>query len=475
VTLRNHKWLVFAVVATGVFMSTLDSSMVNIALPAIMADLKSPLHLTEWVVMIYLLTITATLLLWGHLGDMFGPGRFYAGGMVLFAIGSLACSMAQTLAWLIAARLLQAMGAAMMMAIGPALISKAFPVHQLGRGFGLIGVAVSLGLMTGPVVGGLLLEVASWRLLFLITVPVGGLCALLSLLVLPLAGDPRPAGPFDWSGSICMIAGLILLSLTVNQATAAAWSVSRLAPLLTGTLLATFLFLQAENRALTPLLPMGLLRERFFMSALTSAVLSFVTLFAVIVLIPFYLDRILRLPSASIGLVMLAIPATVLVVAPVAGWLSDQVGGRLLTTAGLVLSTTGLLLLAGLTPHASPAGVALRLVFLGTGQAMFLAPNSATVLGRAKNRHAGISAALLATARNLGMLLGTGLAFFVFSLVFGRRTNGLDMKDFTPAQTDAFMAGLAAAFLVAAALGGAATIISWRRGPDERRLADAQA
>ncbi len=474
-TLRNHKWLVFTVVAAGVFMATLDSSMVNIALPAIMADFKSPLRHTEWVVMIYLLTITATLLLWGHLGDLFGRGRFYASGMVLFAMGSLACAVAPALAWLIVARWLQALGAAMMMAIGPALISKAFPVHHLGRGFGLIGVAVSLGLMTGPVVGGLLLEVASWRLLFLITVPVGGLCALLALLVLPLEGNPQPDGPFDWPGAILMGAGLILLSLTVNQATATAWSLASLAPGLTGTMLAAFLFLRAEHRAITPLLPMGLLRERFFLTALLSAVLSFVTLFAVIVLTPFYLDRILRLPSSSIGLVMLSIPATVLVMAPMAGWCSDQVGGRLLTTMGLMLSTLGLLLLATLTPDASPAGVALRLVFLGGGQAMFLAPNSAAVLGRVKERHAGISAALLATARNLGMLLGTGLVFFVFSLVFGQRTGGLDLKDFTPAETDAFMAGLTAAFLAAATLGGAATIISWRRGPDERRQTEPRA
>jgi EmrB/QacA subfamily drug resistance transporter len=456
-------------------MSTLDSSMVNIALPSIMADFASPLQLTEWVVMIYLLTITATLLLWGHLGDMLGRGRFYASGMVLFAIASLACALAPSLTWLIVARLVQAMGAAMMMAIGPALISQTFPIHQLGRGFGLIGVAVSLGLMTGPVVGGLLLEVASWRMLFLITVPVGGIAALLALLVLPLAGNPRPAGPFDWSGAILMCGGLILLSLTVNQATAATWTASGLAPLLVATLLAFFLFLRAENRATTPLLPMGLLQERFFIAAVISAVLSFVTLFAVIVLIPFYLDRILRLSSANIGLVMLAIPATVLFVAPVAGWLSDQVGGRLLTTAGLMLSTAGLLLLAGLKPGTSPAGVAIRLIFLGGGQALFLAPNSATVLGRVKNRHAGISAALLATARNMGMLLGTGLAFLVFSLVFGLRTGGLDLKDFTPDQTNAFMAGLSAAFLAAAALGGAAAIVSWSRGPEARRPAEPEA
>lgn len=474
-TLRNNKWLVFSVVATGVFMSTLDSSMVNIALPSIMADFHSPLPLTEWVVLIYLLTITATLLLWGHLGDLLGRGRFYACGLFLFAVASLGCALAPTLAWLITARLLQAMGAAMMMAIGPALISQTFPVQQLGRGYGLIGVAVSLGLMTGPAVGGLLLEVASWRMLFLITVPVGGLAALLALLVLPLAGNPRPARPFDWSGAILMSGGLILLSLTINQATAAAWSLSVLSPLLAATLLALFLFLRAENRTTTPLLPMGLLKERFFISAVISAVLSFVTLFAVIILTPFYLDRILRLPSASIGLIMLAIPATVLVVAPVAGWLSDQVGSRLLTTTGLMLSTSGLLLLATLTPATSPVGVALRLVFLGGGQAMFLAPNSAAVLGRVKNHHAGISAALLATARNLGMLIGTGLAFFVFSLVFSRQTNGLDLKDFSPEHTAAFMAALIAAFLAAASLGGIATLVSWRRGPDKRRQFEPQA
>jgi MFS family permease len=147
-------WFSFFVVATGVFMSTMDSSMVNIALPAIMDDFSMPLRNTEWVVMIYLLAITATLLFWGYLADRFGRRRIYAFGLFIFALGSLACALAPQLRWLVLARLGQALGAAMMMATGPAMVKEIFPADQLGRGLGLIGVAVSLGLMAGPAVSG---------------------------------------------------------------------------------------------------------------------------------------------------------------------------------------------------------------------------------------------------------------------------------------------------------------------------------
>jgi len=467
-TIRRNKWLVFSVVAVGVFMSTLDSSMVNIALPAIMAHFHSSLQLTEWVVMIYLLTITSTLLLWGRLGDMLGRGKLYALGMLIFALASLACALAPNLAVLIVARLLQALGAALMMAIGPALITEAFPVRQLGRAFGLIGMAVSLGLMTGPGLGGMLLELGSWRNLFLITVPVGALFTGLALLVLPLTRNGKRDGPFDWRGGLYMTIGLTLFALTVNHGTAPTWRPAVLIPTAAAWGLVTLLFVRAEATAPAPLLPVRLLREPYFIVGVLSAVLSFMILFTAIILPPFYMVRILGLSSARIGLVMMAVPLAVLVVAPMAGWLSDHIGARWLTTTGILVSTSGLLLLAGLSPTSPPLGVALRLSLLGIGQAMFLSPNSAAVLGRVGNHHIGISGALLATGRNLGMLLGTAQAFLVFSLTFGRLTNGLDLKDFTPAQVEPFMAALRAAYLTAAAIGLVGATLSWLRGPDNQ-------
>ncbi len=462
----QRRWPLFIVVAVGVFMSTLDSSMVNIALPSIMRDFGSHLHTTEWVVLVYLLSITATLLWWGHLGDRHGKNKIYSGGMLLFALGSLACALAGNLVWLVVARGGQALGAAMMMATGPAIIKQTFPANRLGRSLGLIGVAVSLGLMTGPPLGGLIMEFYSWRAIFLVTVPVGLVFFVLARIVLPGSPEPLAAHRFDWPGALLWASGLLFLSLALSQATAADRSLVRVALLLAAGAFTLLVFVKVEAVSSKPLLPLHLFSQRFFSAAVVCAVFSFMVLFVVIMLTPFYLDRVLSLSSARIGLVMMSIPLAVMLVAPLAGYLSDRIGARLLSTAGLLISCLGLLLLTELPAHPRPWQIAVRLTLMGCGQAMFLAPNSASLLGRVERQYAGASAALLATARNLGMLLGIAQAGLVFSMVFSRATGGLDMKDFAGAHVGEFLSAMTAAFRVAAVFGLLGVVISWRRGAE---------
>ncbi|MFH1019387.1 MAG: MFS transporter [Pseudomonadota bacterium] len=462
----KNKWPTFLIVATGVFMSTLDSSMVNIALPFIMKDFHSSLADTQWVVMIYLLTITASLLFWGHLSDRLGRGRIYTTGLLTFGLGSLACAYAPALPFLIVARFAQALGGAMMMAAGPAIIKETFPREQLGRGLGLIGMAVSLGLMSGPSLGGFLLELASWRVLFFITVPLGLVFALLAIRILP--GPVRHyTGPLDWLGSLTWASALVLLCLTLTHASSLSWSVAKL--LLTGSAGAGALccFIAIETRLPHPLLAMTLFRNRHFTLAIVSAVLSFMVLFAVILLIPFHLDRVLALPPSKIGLVMLAIPSSILVVSPLAGWLSDYVGARFISTLGLSVSTLGVFLLSTIQAATPPLIIAGQLLLVGLGQALFLSPNSASVLSHVEAGKAGAAAALLATARNLGMLLGIAQAGLTFSLFFRGFTNGLDLRDFRPEHTAAFLTALHGALLGAILTGLLGTATSWLRGNSE--------
>jgi EmrB/QacA subfamily drug resistance transporter len=464
-----NKWPAFLIVATGVFMSTLDSSMVNIALPFIMKDFRSPLADTQWVVMIYLLTITATLLFWGHLSDRLGRGKIYTSGLLIFGLGSLACAYAPVLAFLVAARFCQALGAAMMMAAGPAIIKEVFPREQLGRGLGLIGMAVSLGLMSGPSLGGFLLELASWRVLFFITVPLGLVFSFLAIRILP--GPTRHyTGPLDWLGSLFWAIALVLFCLTLTHAASASWSAVRLLSTGAAGIGALCMFIAIEARLPHPILAMQLFSNRHFNLAMLSAVLSFMVLFAVILLTPFHLDRVLGLPPAKIGLVMLAVPSSILVVSPLAGWLSDYVGARLISTLGLSISTLGVLLLTSIQAATPPLVIAGQLMLLGLGQALFLSPNSASVLSHVDASKAGAAAALLATARNLGMLLGIAQAALIFSLYFRGVTNGLDLRDFRPEHTASFLTALHAALLGAALTGLLGTAASWLRGNSDHRL-----
>jgi EmrB/QacA subfamily drug resistance transporter len=468
--------LVFLTVSVGVFMSTMDSSMVNVALPVLMKTFHSSLALTEWVVLIYLLTITMLLVFWGSLCNRWGCGNVYSRGMLFFAVGSLLCGMATNIWLLILFRFFQALGASMMMATGPALIKQVFPPERLGRGLGLVGVATSLGLMAGPAVSGLILRWLHWRVIFWVTVPVGLVFYLSGRRMLagcsaPQTGLPGSSGEarkFDLPGAFLWAT---LVSLTLLMATHATTlccgkGVASSALFITGSgvILAGWLFFAwYEAKSPAPFLPVRLFQQRFFAMAILSSSLSFAALFFVLILMPFYLDRVLRLPPDRIGYVMMALPLSVFIVSPVAGRLYDRIGARVVATGGLLCCLAGLVLLTRLTVDTSPLSIAGRLALLGFGQAMFLSPNSASALGGVTDDHAGVTAGLLATARNFGMLAGTALAGLSFALHFAAATGGLDMKEFVPSETPAFMFALTRSFGYAVLIALGAVLASWMR------------
>ncbi|NTV12742.1 MAG: MFS transporter [Desulfobulbaceae bacterium] len=444
-------------------MSTLDSSMVNIALPTVMHHFQSPMHATEWVVLSYLLTITATLLFWGHLGDRFGRGRIYGTGMLIFAIGSLTCALAPNLYLLVISRFGQGLGAAMMMATGPAIIRDSFPPEQLGRSLGLIGVAVSLGLMAGPGVGGILIQYFSWRALFYITVPIGLLFYLLAARHLPRLTTAKGAA-IDWFGSLLLIAALALFTMFLtsltdaDQSAAGLWLLALPLPfLLSG-------FLMIEKRARHPLLPLDIFGDRFFTLGIISAAISFMNLFAAIILTPFYLDRLRGLSPAGTGLIMMAIPAAILLMSPLAGYLADKFDAGLLATLGLLISALTMFQLSTTGLDTDLTSFTILLALLGSGQALFLSPNSAAVLAHAPLSRTGTASALLAAARNLGMLLGICLATLVFARIFRQQTGGLDLRDYHPGLMLPFLAAMRGAMATAASVGMLGVAASCLRG-----------
>lgn len=476
----QEKRIVFLTVAIGVFMSTMDSSMVNVALPVVMRTFHCSLALTEWVILVYLLTITVLLLFWGKLCSIVGCGRVYSQGMLVFTIGSFLCGIAPSVSTLILFRFIQGLGASMMMATGPALIKSIFPVDRLGRGLGLIGVSTSLGLMTGPVLSGLLIHWLHWRAIFWVTVPVGlyfSIAGRTALTSLPVENNSGPklsfanllrrnnsdrTGAFLWAG---------VVSLTVLMVTHAA-SVSSAGGLMTSTVFSAgsvFLavcwicFLWYERRQPAPFFPLALFGKRFFSMAVLSSMFSFAVLFIVLILTPFYLDRILGLTPDRIGYVMMAVPLCVFIVSPIAGRLHDLIGARIVATGGLLCCFSSLLWLTTLTAESSALDIASRLALLGFGQAMFLSPNSASALAGVPEDQVGVTASMLATARNFGMLTGASLAGLLFSLHFAAVTGGLDMKDFNPSLAGEFIFSLKRTFQYALVISSAAVLVSWLR------------
>ena len=230
-----------------------------------------------------------------------------------------------------------------------------------------------------------------------------------------------------------------------------------------GFCLLLFLFRMVEQRAEAPLLPLLLFRDRHYTIAMSCVALSFVVLFVALLLIPFYLDYVLRLPVDRIGLVMMAVPLAVFVVSPLAGWLYDRMGARLLTTGGLAICCLALICLCFLGEQSSVIDVVWRMVLLGAGQALFLSPNTASVLATVDPHHIGITSGVLATARNLGMLIGITLAGLVFGEVFSLLSGGLDLIDFSSVHTTAFIRSLQISFALTALVAMAGALLSGRR------------
>ena len=439
----------------------MDSGMINVALPTIMRSFDLSLEYAAFVVTFYLLTITITLVFWGKLADRLGRGNIYLSGMAIFTLGAFACYLSTSYQLLLLSRFFQALGASMMMSSGPAIIKTVFPPDHLGRSLGLVGIATACGLLTGPFVSGLLLSIYSWRAIFLITVPVSIVTVLLGkFLLLEQLNQVyrRSTQQFDWKGSFCWVV-MVVLGVNIFHRFDRFLGPSNVLLLLCfSTLL--YLFIRIEKKATNPILPITLFRKRYYWVAVLTATISFAVLFTVLALIPFYLEYIFMFPVEKVGRLMMAVPATLIVVSPCSGRLYDKIGARYLTTVGLGLSGAALLGLAWLSADSSYWGIAAKLALLGAGQSIFLSPNSASVLSRVSETYLGITSGILATARNLGMVIGATLAAALFSWWYGFFSGGATLGEYTTVDSVSFILALRATFVLTACLAFFACFLS---------------
>jgi EmrB/QacA subfamily drug resistance transporter len=450
----SRKWAVLAAVGVGTFMSALDSSIVNTLLPTLGSAFRAEVDQIEWVVTVYLLVVSGALLVVGRLGDLRGHKDVYLAGFVGFVASSALCALSRSVGALVAFRAVQALSAAMLFANSPAILTASFPPAERGRALGLQALMTYLGLSVGPSLGGLLATHLGWQSIFLVNVPVGALGFWLSQR--HVARD-RPAGTpprFDVLGAVLFSLGLLALLLALNQGHAWGWGSAATLGLVCLAAALLGAFVAVERRRPEPLLDLGLFRRRVFSGAVFSAMLSYVAQFAVLFLLPFYL-RWRGLSPGEAGLVLTAQPAVMMVAAPLAGALSDRLGTRGLIVLGLLVLSAGLLGLSLVGPATPLAAVVLGLAVCGVGFGAFVAPNNSRLLGAAPPNRRGIASGVLAAARNVGMVLGVGLAGAVFTTVLARQGAG------------AVAGGVSAALRVVAAttLLAAATSFLEGRGP----------
>jgi EmrB/QacA subfamily drug resistance transporter len=459
-----RKYQTLLLVGAGVFLSTMDSSMVNVALPFIMESFGAPLRSIQWVVLIYLLSITVTLLFWGIVADRFGKFSIYLVGILVFLSASVGCALAPSLVLLIILRAVEGLGAAMLMAAGPTIIRDVFPNHQLGKGLGLVGIATSAGLMSGPVVGGLLISAFSWRAIFLACIPVGILMLAGGVWVMRSGRRAKAEDPgrsFDWRGALlwALLIGALVLYGHFLPLLLPGWRVAGGG----GLAVLGVLFYLSETRRDSHILPLHLFSKNYYHIGLITASLSFAVLFGVLILMPFYLTHIKGLAANLVGTVMMAVPLTLFVVSPTAGMLYDRIGSRYLTTIGLSICTLALLLLATIGESTGLVQIFMTLALLGMGQSMFLAPNTASLLSRIPEVDAGITSGLLATSRNLGMLAGAAFCSMIFAAWFGYFSDGEELSSIRPALSVPFISALRWTLVCTAALSAVNVLISWQR------------
>ena len=465
-----NKWTVFVLVAFGVFMSTLDSSIVNIALPAIMTDYQVPLTVIEWVPMIYLLTVSSLLLTCGRLSDIRGRRLVYCSGFVVFSTGSLLCAIAASAHLLIIYRTLQGVGAAMLMACSPALVVDAFPAAERGRSMGLVGMVVATGLTTGPALGGFILEHFSWRVIFSINVPIGIGVTVAALRILKRMPQHRVAEPLDWAGALLL--AICFSALITGLSHVHDWGPISIPIGATALLFmaSTLALIRVESRSAHPIIDPELLGIRLFMLSLAAAIVIFIGLFFITFLMPFYMVHPLGFSMNQVGATMMIPFVFLFFLAPLAGALSDRIGSRTLCTLGMALLAVALVLLSRLTARTTIMDMAWRLALTGIGIAVFISPNSAAALSAVPARHRGIASGSVATARNLGMVIGVAAAGLMFNTTFRHLNAGHDLQVYTPALENAFMTAFRRAMIAGAVIVGFGVAVAYLRGQDSGRI-----
>ncbi len=403
----SRKWLVMTAVAAGILLTTIDGNIVNVALPTLVRNLQTNFATIQWVVLAYLLTLATLLLSLGRLGDMIGKKPIYTTGFIIFTLGSALCGLAPTVSWLIGFRVVQAIGGAMLLALGMAIVTEAFPPNERGRALGISGTFISVGIVVGPTLGGLIINELSWRWIFYVNLPIGIIGTFLAIRFVP-ASKPIGRQQFDFGGAMTLFFGLLtlLLGLTAVQQQGFGPLVYYL---FSGFLLFLAAFLIIESRNAQPMIDLRLFRSKLFSINLVTGLITFIAIAGTVILMPFYLENILGFEPRQVGLLMAIVPLFLGIVAPLSGNLSDRWGTRPLTVIGLLVLVLGYYAMSTLNEQTTAAGFVLRMLPVGIGMGLFQSPNNSAVMGSVPRERLGIASGLLAIARTLGQTTGIAL------------------------------------------------------------------
>jgi EmrB/QacA subfamily drug resistance transporter len=453
-----YRWIVFSVVASGVFTSTLTSGIVNVALPSMIAYFKTDLTTVQWVVSAYLLIIIGLLPLAGRLGDLLGKRKIFSFGFIGFIIGSLLCGLAESIAMLIVARMIQAIGGAALMANSLAILSSTFPLQERGKAMGMLATVVAIGSMAGPSLGGLLVDTFGWNSIFIVNIPIGIIGFLGSRLILRDENRSRKES-IDYIGAILFFLGMVSFLIVLCYGVQWGWGNWMIKVNTLLALLAFSVFVIYEKKIKHPMIDIGIFGNCSFVIGNISNVLCYAALCANVILLPFYLNTVVILTARSTGLVMSVFPIMMAIVSPFSGKMSDKMGVLVPIVAGFSLMSFGLYYTANLDVGVTLGSIIVGQAVIGLGNGLFQTPNNSRIMGAVHPIKLGTAGGINALSRYIGTVSGTIGAVSIFEYQRLVKLDGQSLFNSTQ-EINSFIEGYHSVLIIASILTAVGAIVS---------------
>jgi EmrB/QacA subfamily drug resistance transporter len=405
----GRRMLILGICCMSLLIVGLDSTIVNVALPSIQRELHTSVSGLQWIIDAYTLVLASFLMLSGSIADRVGRRRIFQTGLVAFTLGSLLCSLAPSLGWLVAFRMLQAVGGSMLNPVAMSIITNTFvEPRERARAIGVWGGVIGISLALGPIVGGALVQTVGWPGIFWVNIPIGVAAIILTVLFVPESRAPR-ARPYDPVGQVLVILTLASLTYGIIEGPASGWTSPKILGCFVVTVAALVALIRYEPRRADPLLDLRFFRSAPFSGATVIAICAFAALGGFLLLSTLYLQNVRGYSALHAGLFILPMAALTMVGAPISGRIVAAWGPRLpLAVAGVALSASGLML-TRLTATTSVAWLIGAFVLFGIGFGAVNAPITNTAVSGMPREQAGVAAAVASTSRQVGQSLGVAV------------------------------------------------------------------
>jgi EmrB/QacA subfamily drug resistance transporter len=456
----QHK-MILITVGIATFMSALDSSIVNVALPQIQTYFNKPMAIVEWIVLSYLLVISSLLLTYGKLGDMYGHKKMHLSGFAIFTVSSFICGISPNILTLIVARGFQAIGAGMLMAMGPAIIIAVTNAEGRGKALGVNAVAISIALTSGPILGGILTSALGWQSIFFMNVPIGIIGLIMCKKFVPNSSK-KSNEKFDALGAVLVFLALMSLLVPLSLGNEVGWNSPIVISLILISIVLFGMFIVVEKKSKHPMLMLSLFRNRQFTLSNIALLVSFVAQFFINILMPFYFEQLRDMSPASTGLMLIPIPLASLLVTPISGILCDKIDAKKLCFIGMAISTLGIVLLSFLNINSSIMQIVICFSIIGVGFGLFQTPNTYTIMNSVPQKISGIASSIQATMRNIGMVVGVAAVNSIFILEQTHISAALKLQGLTgkTLNVQAFTGAFRFTYIIATVIAAISAIIS---------------